>query len=123
MIGAQGGDPAVTENPGLLPQAKAQKTVPAPESGYVAGFRSEEVGLACLTLGAGRTSDNPEIDYGAGVRFHLEVGDAVQKGEPLFTVYGGTDALCEAAVQRIAGVFTFSDAPLEERKLFDQVFE
>lgn len=123
MIGAQGGDASVTEHPERLPQAQAQKTVLSPESGFVAGIRSEEVGLACLALGAGRTADNPEIDYGAGVRFHCEVGDAVQKGEPLFTVYGKTKELCDAAAERISNVFTFGDAPLSDRKLYDQVFE
>lgn len=111
MIEAQGGDPVVTEHPALLPQAQAQKLVTASENGFITDIHSEEAGLACLALGAGRTAGNPEIDPGAGVRLHCEVGDPVQKGTPLFTVYGRTQALCEEAAFRLEKAFTIKENP------------
>lgn len=123
MIEAQGGDPEVTERPELLPQAQAQKLVTATENGFITEIHSEEVGLACLALGAGRTADNPEIDFGAGVRFHCEVGDCVQKGTPLFTVYGKTAALCEAAAARLVKAFTIQDAPGEGVPMIYEIIE
>ncbi len=111
MIEAQGGDPAVTENTALLPQAKTSYTAVAPENGYIASIQSEEVGLACLELGAGRTAGCSEIDYGAGVQLHAFVGDAVRKGDPLFTVYGASDALCEKAAARILRCTELTAAP------------
>ncbi len=101
MIAAQGGDAAVAENPGLLPQSAAKFTVAAPNDGYIISIQSEEVGLACLELGAGRTASSSEIDYGAGVELHSFVGDMVTAGQPLFTVYGKTEDLCRKAAARI----------------------
>ncbi|MBR3629543.1 MAG: thymidine phosphorylase, partial [Oscillospiraceae bacterium] len=108
MIAAQGGNAAVTEDLSLLPHAAVQLTVRAPESGYIRDIQSEEVGLACLELGAGRTADHAQIDYGAGVVFSRSVGEEAVKGEPLFTVHGSTEALCEAAAGRLLRAVTIT---------------
>ncbi len=112
MIAAQGGDPAVVDDPARLPQAAVQKTVTAAEDGYIASIQSEEVGLACLELGAGRTADHAEIDPAAGVRFHGTVGDHLRQGEPVFTVYGRSGALCETAAARLAAAITWTQSPV-----------
>lgn len=101
MIEAQGGDPRITEDPALLPQAKEKYTVLSPRNGYISSIQSEEVGLACLELGAGRTASSSEIDYGAGVELHVYIGNAVQEGQPLFTVHGKTQELCRKTAARI----------------------
>lgn len=113
MLAAQGGSPAVTEDPALLPQAKEHLTVPAEAAGFLRSIQSEEVGLACLELGAGRTANAEAIDYGAGVLLHAAVGDRVEKGMPLFTVYGASQGLCEKAAARILAASAFSDAPVQ----------
>lgn len=123
MIAAQGGDPAVTERPELLPQAQEQKLVTASENGYITDIHSEEVGLACLALGAGRTSDNPKIDPGAGVRLHCEAGSFVQRGAPLFTVYGRTQALCEQAALRLEKAFTIKETPAASVPMIYKIVE
>lgn len=101
MIAAQGGDPQITEELSRLPQAAEQYTVCAEKNGYISSIQSEEVGLACLELGAGRTAGHDAIDYGAGVELHAFVGNAVQEGQPLFTVHGSTQELCRKAAARI----------------------
>ncbi len=114
MLTAQGGDASVTEHPERLPQAAASKTVYAPKSGYITAMQSEEVGLACLSMGAGRTAGGGELDYGAGVYLHRTVGESVEKGDPLFTVYAANAALCENGAQRILRCTVLEDAPCEE---------
>ncbi len=109
MIAAQGGDASVCDDVRRLPQAAEQMTVTADRAGYIAGIVSEEIGLACLGLGAGRASGLDAIDYGAGVRLHCAVGDAVNSGDPLFTVYGSTPARCEAAAARIRAAVSLTD--------------
>lgn len=117
MVAAQGGDTAVLDDPEQLPQAAVHKTVTAPGNGFISAIQSEETGLACLALGAGRTADRPEIDPAAGVRFRKTVGDPVTKGEPLFTVYGRTEALCEAAAARLMAAVTIAPAAPEKRAM------
>lgn len=109
MIDAQGGNAQVAEHPELLPQAAVSHTVLSDADGCIASMQSEEVGLACLELGAGRTANSSEIDYGAGVALHTFVGDAVQKGQPLFTVYGKTEELCQKAAARIRNCTVISE--------------
>lgn len=108
MIAAQGGDTSVTEHPERLPQSTASHTVYAETDGYITQMQSEEVGLACLELGAGRTAGAKELDFGAGVLLHAAVGDQVTAGQPLFTVYGKTEEICKKAADRVLACTVFS---------------
>lgn len=123
MIAAQGGDAAVAEKPELLPRAEMRQTVRAPENGFITAIDSEETGLACLSLGAGRTAARKEIDPGAGVVFHRAVGDEVTKGEPLFTVHGATDALCEEACARLLHAVTIGEERPAPTKLIEKILD
>ncbi len=122
MIAAQGGDPTVTEHPELLPQSAAKYTAVSSKDGFIASIQSEEVGLACLELGAGRTANSSEIDYGAGVELHVFVGDAVKSGQPLFTVYGRTEALCKKAAERIFACMEITtEEPVKSSMLYQVI--
>ena len=123
MIEAQGGNPEVVEDLSLLPESPCNCTVSARGEGFITEIHSEEVGLACLGLGAGRTADNPNIDMGAGVIFHHFVGDCVPKGEPLFTVYGRTESLCKIACNRIMKAIRIKDAPAVVTPMIYQIIE
>ncbi|MBQ8927036.1 MAG: thymidine phosphorylase [Oscillospiraceae bacterium] len=101
MIAAQGGDAGVTEHPERLPRAQYTLDVRAASDGFLQSVRSEEIGLACLGLGAGRTADHAGIDPGAGVILRRFVGDAVRTGDVLCTVCGSTQTLCETAAVRV----------------------
>ncbi|HAJ97173.1 MAG TPA: thymidine phosphorylase [Ruminococcus sp.] len=123
MIEAQGGNAKVVENLSLLPESPVSRTISARSDGFITEIHSEEVGLACLGLGAGRTADNPNIDMGAGVVFHHFVGDYVPKGEPLFTVYGQTEALCQIACNRIMKAVRVKEAPAVAIPMIYQIIE
>ncbi|XEO94804.1 pyrimidine-nucleoside phosphorylase [Latilactobacillus sakei] len=91
MIIYQGGDPAVIENPKLMPQAQYQIELPAKESGYVTEMTANEMGIASMLLGGGRQAKTDEIDYAVGLVLHKKIGDAVQKGESLLTIYSNRE--------------------------------
>lgn len=91
LLAAQGGDPAVTEDLSLLPQAPIRLPVPAPSDGYVLGIEAEAVGLAAMTLGAGRATKDDQIDYAVGIELSAKPGDRVRKGDPIATLYVQTD--------------------------------
>ena len=78
---AQGGDLR------QLPQAKAQFDVIAQSDGFVSGFNTEKVGIAALSLGAGRAKASDVIDHTAGIEVHRKIGDEVRRGDRLFTLY------------------------------------
>lgn len=87
LIIAQGGDPAVIEYPGLMPQAALVEDVPVAESGYLAQVNAALVGQASVALGAGRARKGEPVDLAVGVVVHHKVGDRVERGEPMFTLY------------------------------------
>jgi len=60
-----------------------------------------------MELGAGRRSKDDVLDLGVGIRLHRNVGDAVQVGETLFTVY----AQKGAAIPEVRYRETMSLAP------------
>ena len=123
MIGMQGGERRVCDDLTLLPQAECHMQVASPARGFVTAIQSEEVGLACLALGAGRTAERSTIDYGAGVEFHRTIGDFVGQGDPLLTVYGATDDLCAAAAARIVKAVTIKDSPAVQRPMIYKIIE
>jgi pyrimidine-nucleoside phosphorylase len=112
MIAAQAGDASVTEHPERLPKARVHLSVLSKKKAFISEIQSEETGLACLELGAGRTNAHPEIDAGAGVVFHRSTGDAVSVGDPLFTVHGSSQSACEKAAARIQSAISFSTTPV-----------
>ncbi|OAA90472.1 pyrimidine-nucleoside phosphorylase [Clostridium ljungdahlii] len=83
----QGGDPSVVDNPEKLPQAKYKIPVPAKESGYVSNMLADQIGIAAMLLGAGRATKEDKIDLAVGIVLNKKVGDKVEKGESLMTIY------------------------------------
>src|SRR5690625_2431804 len=93
LIASQGGDPSVVDDPEKLPRAKYEIALPAREEGYVKSIAANEVGLASLLLGAGRSTKEDEIDLSVGILLHKKIGDYVKKGEPLLTLYANKEDL------------------------------
>ena len=91
MIELQGGNPSVIDNYSLLPQPKYSVEVLAEQDGYIAGINSEEVGLIALKLGAGRATKDSEIDLSAGIKLNESVGDYIEKGEKIMTLFSSME--------------------------------
>ncbi len=122
MIAAQGGNPRVTDDLSLLPRPAAAYEVTAPCSGYVTGMQSEEIGICAMELGAGRRSKDESLDLSAGIRLHAGIGDRVEAGAPLATLYTSRPQTPFPAVeQRLLRAVTLSDTPPAAAPLIRQV--
>jgi len=91
FIAAQGGDASVVDDPTKLPQAKYKFEVPAKETGYVAKIEADDIGTAAMLLGAGRATKESQIDLAVGLVLRKKVGDQVQEGESLVTIYANKE--------------------------------
>ncbi len=91
MVERQGG------NLSALPDSKNPFTVRAEQSGFVAGFNAETIGLAGISIKAGRAVKEDIIEPTAGIEFHKKRGQSVSSGDPLFTLYGNDPSLFQAA--------------------------
>jgi pyrimidine-nucleoside phosphorylase len=86
LIRSQGGDERVVDDYSLLPMAKETTQIVAPKTGFIKMFKNDQIGLLLIELGGGRKQKSDKIDHGVGFTFHKKTGDAVNKGEPIFTI-------------------------------------
>ncbi|MCB2294473.1 pyrimidine-nucleoside phosphorylase [Clostridium algoriphilum] len=91
FIKNQGGDASIVDNPCKLPQAKYKIDVPALASGVVSNMVADEIGIAAMLLGAGRATKDDKIDLAVGLMLRRKVGDMVEKGEALVTIYSNRE--------------------------------
>jgi pyrimidine-nucleoside phosphorylase len=101
IVEAQGGDARVIDDVTRLPHSTVEQTLTAPAAGVVTSFDVRAVGMAAITLGAGRGRLDAEIDSGAGFRLHVTVGTRVENGDPLASVYASTGSLASQAGEEL----------------------
>jgi pyrimidine-nucleoside phosphorylase/thymidine phosphorylase len=122
MIRLQGGNPAVMDDPALLPQARQMFDVKSSGSGFVSGFMCEQIGTANVVLGGGRAKKEDSIDPAVGIIVHKKTGDKVSAGEPLCTVHYNSPERLQQAVPLIEQSYRIQQAPLlQERPLVRQI--
>ncbi len=61
--------------------------VKAIRSGYISAIDALALGKLSMSLGAGRYSLEDKIDYGAGIALNKTIGDKVEIGDTLMTLY------------------------------------
>lgn len=117
MIEAQGGDRNVVENPALLPQANNRQQIKANRDGFIASINAEMLGIAAMTLGAGREHKEAKIDLAVGIKIHVRKGERVHEGQPLLTLFYNEQEKMEQALKILPPVFQFSENPIEPEPL------
>lgn len=112
-IAAQGGDLAAVDDPSRLPQAAIVQDVPAPRAGYVAGVDAMEVGLAAMSLGAGRARKGDPINHAVGVVLQAKIGDYVERGEPLLTIHANDSDKLAQGREKLLAAYAWSEEPVQ----------
>ncbi|MEW6695780.1 MAG: pyrimidine-nucleoside phosphorylase [Bacillota bacterium] len=117
LIIAQGGNPEVIERYELLPQAPRVIAVTAEREGYVAGIQAEQVGLAAMTLGAGRAAKDSAIDLSVGVVLQKKIGHKVNAGDILFEIHAKNNEDVAQAEKMIRQAYSIKEQPPMPRNL------
>ncbi len=105
MVRAQGGDERVVKEPERLDVATNKIVVTAESSGYIGAIESRSIGLAVNILGGGREKLNDVIDFGVGIEMHTRIGDKIEQGQPLCTVFAREKGVNEA-LSRVKAAFS-----------------
>jgi pyrimidine-nucleoside phosphorylase len=116
MIRLQGGNAAVIDDPGLLPQAAQKTDIKSTASGFVTAIMCEQIGTACVLLGGGRARKEDSVDPAVGIMVHKKVGDSVASGEALCTVYYNSAERFADAAPLIEKSYTIAAAPLLQKR-------
>ncbi len=121
VVAAQGGDPVALKDHSRLPGARRSETIKASRRGVVQQIDAEGVGIAAMTLGAGRATVDAEIDHGAGVILHCKVGDRVEEGADLASMYFNDASKREEALAGLEAAFTIGDQTPAVSKLINKI--
>jgi len=121
MVAAQGGDVAMVDDPARLPQASIVESYDAPKSGYIAQAAADEIAWAAFELGAGREKKGDTIDLAVGLKVHVKVGDRVEAGAPLATIYANDATKLAACRTKLKAAFVISPTSVEPLPLFYDV--
>ena len=70
---------------------------------------AEEVGNVSCVLGAGRLTKSDSIDSSAGIRLYKKLGDKVEDGEVIATLYTDKENELSEAEERFLKAYTISE--------------
>ena len=109
IIEAQGGNPKVIEDPGVLPQAEAVEVYRADRAGVVSGVEPRRLGRAITELGGGRTTVDDAVDPTVGFVITVKPGDPVRAGEPIASIFARDEAGIAVGMQALREAVTVGE--------------
>lgn len=115
FIKAQGGNPAVVDDPALLEVAPSEMHITCAEDAYVGSIDALGIGMASLKLGGGRVTKESTVDYGVGVVLYKKVGDKAERGDRIATVYARTVEEAIMGAELVDACIEMSDTPVETK--------
>ena len=115
IISSQGGDinalieEKTTKNNAIVIRSK--------DSGFISSLKTDEIGWALVEIGAGRKKENDKIDYLAGIEFLNKVGDKVNKGDPIFRIFGSNIQLLNKAKNMLQKTYGLTKKEILKNKV------
>ena len=105
FVRAQGGDDSFVDDPLVLKQPLYSRDIAAPKDGYLTHCNASEVGNVSCILGAGRITKEDKIDSSAGIRVYKKLGDHVDTGEVMATLYTDKESILDEAEKRFLNAY------------------
>ena len=110
FVVAQGGDPAVADDPwGVLPAAP-HVVAWRPGAGTVARFGCRRLGELAATLGAGRQRQDDVLDLAVGLEVLVRSGDRIEHDQPVVRVHARTEADADRVLAQLPGAIEVGEA-------------
>lgn len=113
FISYQGGDKEYLYHPEKFPVATNIIPVYSLKSGFVSRIDALTIGESSMRLGGGRETLDDVIDMSAGIVLNKKIGDHVEKGELLATLYTNKDNT-EEIYQKVLGAFKVSKTVIKK---------
>lgn len=120
---AQGGNIDFIENTDLFEQSKYSRTVRSLKEGYIYSMNAEKIGMAAVTLGAGRRVATDEIDYSAGIIIHKKTGEYVKENQELCTLYSNNKASLKEAEKQYLEAISISEERSKPQPLIYDIIQ
>ena len=98
-------------DPAAFHKPAAARILAADRSGYLASMDCTQVGWAVQRLGAGRARPGDSVSAYAGIEMHAKLGDLVEKGRPLATLFSEDAARLDEPEQMLRQTFQIAPTP------------
>ena len=118
MVKAQGGDPSAFEQLTAPLKVKYQVDIHAKASGFISEEKALGIGLLAMKLGAGRATKADEIDFEAGVTLTKKVGDRVEVGELIASLYSNRE-ITDELVAEFNDSLVISEQQIEQKEIIE----
>lgn len=121
FVAAQGGDASYVDDTSQFPVASIVEEIILDGQGYVEHIETEEIGFASMMLGGGRETKDSVLDLSVGFIVHKKVGDKVEKGQSIATVYANDKEKLAGAINRYKEAYTLSSQPTDKVKFIKDI--
>ena len=80
------------------------------------------IGVAAWRLGAGRARKEDSVSLGAGVRWLVREGDAINHGDLLFELFADDESRFDGALEALSGAVSIgSDVPPTRPRIHEKI--
>lgn len=121
IIGLQGGDTGVFNDPAAFHKPQATRVLKASRAGYLSAMDCKEVGWAVQRLGAGRAKPGDPVSAHAGIESHAKLGTKLEAGQPIFTLFSEDAALLDEPYRMLEATVQIADGPPERQPLIREI--
>lgn len=121
MVELQGGNSSYIDDTDKFKKSSIIKDITSEETGFVKSIEAIEIGIASRDLGAGRHKKGDVLDLSAGIYLHKKVGDFVEKGEKIATIYTEKENEVAGAIDRIKAAYAFSDKREDYKLIIEEI--
>ena len=104
MVAAQGGE--LDAKRAVAPPTE----VSSPGAGFVSAIDAERLGEAVIAMRGGRQKIGDALDYSTGFEMLVRLGDEVEKGQPLASLFAPPD-VADAGKEKLLNAIQLSDMP------------
>jgi pyrimidine-nucleoside phosphorylase len=102
---------AAFANPAAFHRPTATRQITASHSGYLTITDCTRIGWAVQRLGAGRTHPGAPVSAHAGLEMHAKLGDKIESGQPLVTLFTEDTALLDEPEQMLRETLHIAATP------------
>ncbi len=122
LVSLQGGNTKLLTGEENFEKAEFEKDIFADNEGYISEIDCYNVGKSACLCGAGRETLNDIIDMSAGIILNKKIGDFVNKGDKIATLYGNKEKI-QKAEDMLSKAFNISANKPKPKKLIYKIIE
>ena len=119
LVQNQGGDIEYVKDVTKFKKAKIIQEVISTTEGYVQEINAEEIGKLSCELGAGRKTKKDKIDLQVGIILNKKIGDFVNKGDKLATIYANDREKAKDTENELLRIYKIGQEKIEENTIID----